>query len=621
MKSLNVLIQPLLEDLGSRCDTSTDQDLKTILARVEHEGWSFLTITLPSFGKDFEKALSLGRVTDNHFAGFRKNQQNGGLPRFLGGFLRLVFNDLGWLLEHPSQDAIFAVRQLTLMFGKVALPCSPERERKAYDGYIKCEQEVRQAQASMDPEEMGRFARIGRLLWADLFARVDNRIYADGVLPKHGPGATADRLSGNRKYNCQLWTTRLEAAFPHWEYLIPSVRYLDSIASVTLLEPDAELPVRVVSVPKTLKTPRIIAIEPTAMQYMQQGILELLVQEIRDNDNARNFVQFETQEHNRALAKESSFSGTLATLDLSEASDRVSNEHVRTLLANHRFLREAVDATRSRKAHVPGHGVVSLAKFASMGSALCFPFEALVFTTVLFSGIERALNRPMTIEDIKSFYGRVRVYGDDIIVPTEYVDFVIQELETFGFRVNLDKSFREGKFRESCGAEFYNGRDVSITRLRRLLPENRSNVEEVESAVAFRNHMFHRGMERTVALLDRTLKRIIPFPAVEWRLETSTVIPTILQSSPLLGRHDYGPCQPDGHDSNYHHPFVRGVAVVQVLPNNSLEGPGALVKWFLKRGCDPFADRNHLQRSGRPVAARIINRKASPLYYGEAAAL
>jgi len=124
--------------------------------------------------------------------------------------------------------------------------------------------------------------------------------------------------------------------------------------------------------------------------------------------------------------------GNLATLDLSEASDRVSNQHVRLLVKNHRALREAVDATRSRKADVLGK-TIRLAKFASMGSALCFPFEALVFATIVFVGIERELNRQLTQKDIESFYGRVRVYGDDIIVPVEYVESVVRELEALGF--------------------------------------------------------------------------------------------------------------------------------------------------------------------------------------------
>jgi len=495
VKSLISLLQCVLIDLGTRCGISTSKDLKTILVRIEHEGWSFLTITLSDFGKDFQKSLDRGHVGSDLFQGFATTGR-GGIPSFLGGFLRLVFDaDSGRLLQDPSIEAIRAVRQLTLMWGKMLLDCTPERVDAALDRYLQCEQDVKSADRRLlvsEPNRFEDFRRVGRMLWAELFSAVDSRIYNDGVLPKHGPGATADQLRGNAKYDQAVWTERLEVVFPHWENLIPSESFLQRTDAVRILEPGKEIPVRVITVPKTLKTPRIIAVEPTCMQYMQQGVLSVMVEEFSRHDNARNFVRFESQEPNQRLAREGSITGSLATLDLSEASDRVSNQHVRALLGNHRILREAVDATRSRKADVRGK-TIRLAKFASMGSALCFPMEALVFTTVVFVGIERALSRQLTRGMIQSFYGQVRIYGDDIIVPVEVVQPVMEELEAFGFRVNRDKSFWTGKFRESCGKDYYDGHDVSIVRVRRDLPLNRLQTEEVASAVSLRNQLFLAG--------------------------------------------------------------------------------------------------------------------------------
>jgi len=609
MKSPTELLQPLLEDLGSRCGTSTTQDLKTVLGRIEHEGLSFLTITLANFGRDFEKSLDQGSVTLDQFPGFART---GGLPRFLGGFLECVFDrKSARLLDYPSIDAIFAVRQFTLMFSKIALPCTETRTRKAISGYVQTEQDVRLHDANASSHDLADFARVGRLLWSRLLTRVDVRIHTNGVLPKHGPGATADRLRGNSKYDCQLWTSRLESEFPHWEYLIPNARFLDRTEEVSILPPGEEMAVRVITVPKTLKTPRIIAVEPTAMQYMQQGILETMVEEIARDDFARNLVMFERQEPNQVLAKEGSLTGALATLDLSEASDRVSNQHVRALVANHRALRNAVDATRSRKAELPGDGgVIRLAKFASMGSALCFPFEALVFTTIIFLGIERELNRVLTREDVRSLFGKVRVYGDDIIVPVEYVQSVIRELETFGFRVNVHKSFWTGKFRESCGKDYYAGHDVSIVKMRSMIPETRQHVEQLESTVSFRNHLFHKGFLKTVDALDKFIGNVIPFPIVDHYFceEAGAYV----SSSTVLGRHDYGPCQAERHDSHLHRPLVKGVVVTSQLPISRLDDYGALMKWFLKRGDKPFEESDHLQRAGRPVSARIKTRWASP---------
>jgi len=595
-----MLAQVVLIDLGTRCATSTTRDFKTVTGRVEHEGVSFLTISLSNFGKDFEKSLDQGYVDDASFAGF---QRRGGLPQFLGGFLRLVFDpDAGRLLDNPSVHAIFAIRQFTLMWAKINLPCSPRRTRKALDRYVECEQDVRQNDArleSSEPNRLDDFARVGRMLWVDFFSSVDSRIYNDGVVPKHGPGATADKLRGNAKYKQRTWTRRLEGVFPHWEQIIPSESFLDRTDGVTILEPGIEIPVRVITVPKTLKTPRIIAVEPTCMQYMQQAVLSVMMEEMARSDNTRHFVMFESQEPNQRLAREGSEFGTLATLDLSEASDRVSNQHVRLLVKNHRALREAVDATRSRKADVLGK-TRRLAKFASMGSALCFPFEALVFATIVFVGIERELNRQLTRRDVKSLFGRVRVYGDDIIVPVEYVESVVRELEAFGLRVNSDKSFWTGKFRESCGKDYYDGHDVSVAKVRNPLPTHRRHVEEIASAVALRNQLYWLDLHRSVAFLDERIGKIIPFPYVS-------------EESSLLGRHAICiPSQDVRHDPDYQVPLVKGVVIESKLPASPLEDYGALMKWFLMKSKSdkPFEDRDHLRRAGRPVSARIKTRWA-----------
>jgi len=586
VKSPIAFLQVVLEELGTRCGTSTTRDFKTVAGRFEHEGLSFITISLPNFGADFEKSLDQRFVGPGQFAGFQRLR---GLPRFLGGFLDLVFDrNSGRLLDTPNIDAIIAVRQLTLMFGKINIPCTDKRTRNALLRYVECEQEVRQFDALLSDVSKSDFKRVGRLLWANLFSAIDNKIYQDSVVPRHGPGATADKLRGNAKFNQQEWTTRLEEVFPHWEHIIPSERFLFGGDEVTFLEPGAERPVKVITVPKTLKTPRIIAMEPTCMQYMQQGILELIMHEIRNDNNAANFVMFESQEHNQLLAREGSINGTLATLDLSEASDRVSNQHVRLLVSDHRALRRALDATRSRKAVVQGHGVIRLAKYASMGSALCFPMEAITFTTVVFLGIEKALNRRLTRKDVESFYGQVRVYGDDIIVPVRYVSNVIQELEAFGFRVNSRKSFWSGKFRESCGREYYDGRDVSIVRMRAPLPVSRQQASHVISMVSMRNQLFHKGFHDTVEWLDSRIERLIPFPVVQ-------------STSRVLGRHAYEVASYyDRRDDDLQLPLVKGALTISKLPASQLDDSGALLKWFLKRGDLPFADVNHLKRAGRP---------------------
>jgi hypothetical protein len=294
------------------------------------------------------------------------------------------------------------------------------------------------------------------------------------------------------------------------------------------------------------------------------------------------------------MALKGSRDGSLATLDLSEASDRVSNQLIRIMTSHHPHLAEAVDSCRSRKADVPGFGVLRLSKFASMGSALCFPIEAMVFTTVVFIGIQNELKRPLTRKDIKSFSGLVRIYGDDIIVPVEFVHSVVRSLETFGFLVNSGKSFWTGKFRESCGKEYYDGHDVSIVKVRRDIPTQRRHVPEIISVVSLRNQLYQSGYWRTCRKLDEYIERLIPFPAIH-------------PSSPVLGRVSFLRVENLSNrlHPTLHKPLVKGFVPRSVIPECKLENDGALLKVFLKRGDLPVADRKHLERAGRPHAVDI----------------
>ena len=623
MKSLLLFLQDVLIDLGTLNRTSTTRDFKTITSRVEHEGLSFLTITLSNFGKDFEKSLDQGFVGHDQFLGFSRT---GSLPDFLRGFFDLVFDrGTGRLLDDPEVTAIFAIRQVSYLFSKVNLPCTEKRNLAAIDGYIQCEKEVKARDASLKAEFAERFQRLGLVLFGDVLQRVDEDIYYGRLIPKHGPGATADKLKGNLKWSQREWPDRLDKEFPFGDFLLPNQRFHQESDRIDFLEPGRERPVKVILVPKTLKTPRIIAVEPAAMQYSQQAIHVSIQRAIQVDSLVSRTTSYHSQVPNQNLAMKGSYDGSLATLDLSEASDRVSNQHVRLLLHHFPNLFRAVDACRSRKADVPGHGVIRLAKFASMGSALCFPMEAMVFTTVVFMGIEDALKRPLTRKDIKSFHGKVRVYGDDIIVPVEFVQNVVENLEAFGFKVNSNKSFWTGKFRESCGREYYAGEDVSITRVRSLFPTRRSHVHEIVSTVATRNLLYKQGLWRAAAHLDTKLQGLIPWPMVS---ERSSLLG---RQSFLLKEDTYSTAR---MDPGLHHPLVKGVTVRTVLPISKLEDVDALLKCLVlleQRNASAdhsvlFADQTpdgdysslpttvtrHLERAGRPLTVGLKQRWASP---------
>jgi len=623
MKSLMSLWSRLAEESADLCCTSATADINTVRSRVKHEGLSFLTITLPDFGKAIQKWLDQGQV-GTHPAFLA--ERGGSLPRFLGGFFNRVFDrNSGSLLTDPCIDSIIALRQLTLMFGKIDLDCSKERQVEAIRRYVECENDVRQFDSEVSDSDIARFSDMSNLLFGDLFSQMEVILQEGPILPKHGPGSTADRLSSNGKYRSRSWTRRLQSAgFRHYEYLTATP--VDEIREgplVDIVEPGSEEPVRVALVPKTMKTPRVIAMEPTCMQYMQQALYRVFLDLHKRDELLSRLFGFDDQTPNQRMAHRGSLGKGLATLDLSDASDRVSNQLVRSMFDRWPILKEAVDSTRSRRAVIPSmiggpERVIRLAKYASMGSALCFPIEAMVFTTLIFLGIQESLNTPLTREDVKSFSRSVRVYGDDIIAPEDHVLSVVQSLEHFGARVGLDKSFWTGRFRESCGKEYYAGEDVSIVRVRRLLPTQRQDADGVNSAVSLRNQLYQAGYWRTAGWMDQLIRKIITF------------FPNVRPSSPLLGRE----CSLGIHSKevlgrkfqracpNRHVPLVRGYRVVAKPPRDLLDGTGALLKCLLKlelgslapegpypklslEGISTFDSPEHLERSGRPERVSI----------------
>jgi len=694
MKSLMSLWRVLAAEASSRCQTSTIRDIKTVADRVEAEGESFLTITLPTFGKSLERALELGGFDDTSFPNFGRRR---GYPEFLQGFLRQIFDPSGTLLDEPNVDCIRVVRQLTLSFGKIERPTSQRRTARAMRQFVETEVEIGNVDPVSYEEFLPHYLKAATLLWADVFAHVENTLLdthqilqdwenegtsykgrprpneetllgfpssahaeflADPgrftrssgspfeaglalaepsepqhlfrseeafcdcfnvagqpqyLVPRHGPGATADRLTGNRKFDVSEWPLRLESVFPYGDYALPSWRFYDQLDRVQFHESGAERPVKVIAVPKTPKTPRIIAVEPTGMQYCQQALAHGFVHGLehwskvtagrggKDSALGRFFIGFEKQEPNRLLARKGSLDGSLATLDLSEASDRVLNRHVLLLFSRFPLLSEAVQATRSEKADVLGHGVVPLAKFASMGSALCFPVEAMVFTTIVFAAIAKERRVPVNRELILSLRGKVRIYGDDIIVPVDCVGPVIRALEAFGLKVNKDKSFWNGKFRESCGGDYYDGEWVTPVRVRKDLPQSLADVEQVVSLVALRNNLYWTGWWQTARQLDDWLRVLL-----------KGRYPIVAVTASALGRESVLPYQAEWIDSHLHTPQVRGAIVSSVTPVSIASGTGSLIKFLIKRGENPSQDPKHLERQGRPKLRRIKLRGVRP---------
>lgn len=197
-------------------------------------------------------------------------------------------------------------------------------------------------------------------------------------------------------------------------------------------------------VPKTAKTHRAIAIEPLGNSFVQKGIDVVMRRKLR-----RSGCDLRDQTRNQELARRGSIDGTLCTIDLSSASDTISKDLVRLLLPMDWFL--LLNSTRSPSYIDPIQKIdVRYEKFASMGNGFCFPLETLIFLSAIRACID--VHKPVV-----STHG---AYGDDLIVSNEIASEVLDLLRFLGFTPNVQKTFLCGPFRESCGADWYEGQDV-----------------------------------------------------------------------------------------------------------------------------------------------------------------
>lgn len=254
---------------------------------------------------------------------------------------------------------------------------------------------------------------------------------------RYGPGSTTS-ISGDVTYG-RKYTNRLLDGTPdqihHTLFLaLPGLK--KTIDGFRVVNGS-----KCIFVPKDAKTHRSIAKEPDCGILLQKGIAALLRRRMRP------WLDLERQaDVNRSLAARAFIDG-LATIDLSSASDTVSQALVLYMLPT--CWSELLKAARTPSIEIDGE-LIHLEKWSSMGNGYTFELETLIFMAL-------ALEAADSVDDHR---GLVGTFGDDIIVPQEAAPILIETLEFLGFSVNLEKTFLGGSFFESCGADFFQGRPV-----------------------------------------------------------------------------------------------------------------------------------------------------------------
>jgi len=199
-------------------------------------------------------------------------------------------------------------------------------------------------------------------------------------------------------------------------------------------------------VPKTFKSLRAIMPNTTIGSYMSYGLGEMMrIRLKRAGYDIRSL-----QMKHRVLAREASIHSLYVTADLSSASDSISVQLVELLFPADwlNILRQS----RIGTVVLPDGSRTDSNTFCTMGIGYTFPLQTLVFLALL-KAIEATLFNRWNRRTVS-------VYGDDMIYSSPMHDTVVRVFEELGFVINLDKTFHEGNFRESCGGDYYHGVDV-----------------------------------------------------------------------------------------------------------------------------------------------------------------
>jgi len=465
--------------LGQEIYTPRSLRLDTVKVkkRVAAEGIEFLTKTLPRLGHAMQMALSGDVPLDS--TGFRK-EAGSEIPKLFGNLFARVFSRDGWVLQTPCTNSVWLLRQILFVYYKYEIPNDPSLERKVLAQFKETESDLSRhvdcqfCHLRVQNRQFDNVIYKARARLKVLLEDFDVR----NILPRHGPGAVSTRETGPDKYTFGRINERIASIYPWDEYYYSSLGHLCDDYQTFQGLPVTESFARVILVPKDSRGPRLISCEPLCFQWIQQGLGRALSYYLEHHHMTMGEVHFSDQRLNRDAALLGSITGNTCTLDLKEASDRVSVSLVQQLFPEH--VCSALLATRTIATTMPDGEVVYLKKFAPMGSALCFPVLALTTWALLTAGI-----------DAKARKGLL-VYGDDVIVPKACASDAINILESVGLRVNLNKSCINGLFRESCGMDAFRGIDVTPVRFRTVWSSTPS-AEVYTSWLAYANSMYVRG--------------------------------------------------------------------------------------------------------------------------------
>lgn len=564
------LMRVLSVDIGLN-----SSDVTYLVRRFASEGLSFVTSTLPKLWKNVMFSLKVGYFyRDCPAAPLTCFAWKSRSLRYFRSLLDKIFCPTsGNVLGDPCPRAVKGLRQISEYMYKLCFAFDENQKAKAEQKYLEFEgAHLLEFDNRLDVKWSEKLRKNFETYYSLVSSAVPHDVFSH-TQPRYGPGSFSiesvawqpiyERMR-NRNQDDHPFGPKT-GGIPYWIYkqmpeevigLCPeefrafsgffkpgrSKIHKRSSHIYTRQKRVCE----VLFVPKNSDGPRVISREPPDFLKAQMSFFGWASAQLERVTSGR--IQFYDQSVNRALAQKGSLDGSLATLDMSSASDSVSYKLCRNVFRHSPAIRWFINNTRSTHAILPSGKEIRLRKLSGMGSGLTFPIMSLLIHLSVCTEVASTLKL-----DYRQVMKQVYTFGDDLIVPTAWAEIALASLERSGFRVNAAKSFWTGPFRESCGGDYLNGVDVTPKRLKLmsanlgtpaeyrgvngLLIEDESNLYLVERAA---RELCEANLFLTAGYLYNRLEKRLGYPLPEGVGDTPCLARFDgLGKATLVGRGEY----------------------------------------------------------------------------------
>lgn len=501
--------------------TDFTRDRGVISNRIKHEGLAFVVRTLPQLIDGLLNLLEYGSARFPQF----KLQRGRNYPQLFRRMFSIVLNECNSYSTEDQAAAFDFLYSISTAFKKLRGSPDESSHQQHYDDFVSVDAEI--GAIDFDAPELQDVLRSISTQW-NCFAGELN-LDDPACIPRPGPGATVGKTPKHARYAPSVLFEQLDSVFPYeewfyphgWDVVLQSRKFLQ-LKNAAVPQPHSEYLV----VPKTFLKWRGICKEANEVQFIQQALRRMLYAAIE-----RYFshgIPIRDQSVHRKEALDASVERNKATIDESEASDRIARVLIQRMTSTTPELQAALLACSTRWIKPPKWAsqtdMLQTHKFAPMGSAVCFPIMSILHY-FLVKAIILIYSKDRSMKTLQDLCSQVSVYGDDIVLPSSVVPLVYEWLPKFGMKINRTKSYVHSHFRESCGMHAYKGVNVTPVYIKytNFSSTDAAPIKRLASLFVNESQLSQKGFVNTAAFLKGYITK-------HWGK-----FPTVAEGVPVVG--------------------------------------------------------------------------------------